>query len=132
MRNPSKYARYTFNSDDIDDKSNAQAYMDFLKMIKKNTAESPDDCRELPNTVAFLPRRKTGDATLTENNTKSKQNEDDVSKESMHKRGLPLGIPAADEVCAMDEDEPETAAKKTIGSKKPGRQYRIKVMSDTE
>lgn len=137
MRNPSKYTRYTFDSDDIDDKSNAQAYMDFLKMLKKNTTESPaeDDSRDLPKSVTFIPKRKTGDATMTENNTKSKQNQDDTT-ESTHKRGLPIGIPAADEgddeVCAMDEDEPETAANKTVGSQKSGRRYRMKVKSDLE
>ncbi|KAJ0053422.1 hypothetical protein Pint_02517 [Pistacia integerrima] len=138
MRNPSKYTRYTFDSDDIDDKSNAQAYMDFLKMVKKNTTESPaeDDSGGLPKTVTFIPKKKTGDATMTENNTKSKQNQDDTSKESTYKRGLPIGIPAADEeydeVCAMDEDEPETVANKTVGSQNSGRRYRMKVKSDLE
>ncbi|KAJ0110572.1 hypothetical protein Patl1_02541 [Pistacia atlantica] len=138
MRNPSKYTRYTFDSDDIDDKSNAQAYMDFLKMVKKNTTESPaeDDTGALPKAVTFIPKKKTGDDTMTENNTKSKQNQDDTSKESTYKRGLPIGIPAADEeydeVCAMDEDEPETAANKTVGSQKSGRRYRMKVKSDLE
>ncbi|XP_044501133.1 uncharacterized protein LOC123222438 [Mangifera indica] len=135
MRNPSKYTRYTFDSDDIDDNSNAQAYMDFFKMLKKNTTELPveDDSRDLPKTVTFIPKRKTGDATMTEYNSKSK---DDTGKESVHKRGLPVGIPAADveddEVCAMDEDEPESKVNKTIGSQKSGRQYRRKVKSDME
>lgn len=138
MRNPSKYTRYTFDSDDMDDKSNRQAYTDFLNMIKKSKTTEPepeDDSSDLTKTITFRPRRKTGDATMAENDMKSKQNQDSTSKDRVHRRGMPITIAtevAEDEACAMEEDEPETAANKITGSQRPGRQYRMRDRSDME
>ncbi|KAL5864599.1 hypothetical protein ACOSQ3_002113 [Xanthoceras sorbifolium] len=140
IRNPSKYTHYTFDSDseDMDDKTNRQAYMDFLKMIKKsNTTVSPNDGSfELPKTVTFIPKRKTDDIAMAENDTKSIQMQDDTIKESGHRRGLPISIMAGDaednEVCAMEEDEPETVTDKLVGSHKSGRRYRMKAKTESE
>lgn len=138
MRNPSKYTHYTFDSDDMDDKSNRQAYMDFLNMIKRSKTAEPepeDNSLDLTKTVTFIPRRKTGDATMADSDMKSKQNQDSTSKDSVHRRGLPIAIAAEvaeDEACAMEEDEPETAANKITGSQRPGRQYRMRDWSDME
>lgn len=139
MRNPSKYTRYTFDmSSDVDDKSNRQAYMDFLKLLKRsNTTESqPDDAAvDLPKSLIFTSKKKTGDAIMTDNCTESKQNQDDAGKESMLKRVLPVGIAASDahdnETCAMEEDEPQIAADRRNSSQRPGRQYRIKAKLET-
>ncbi|KAK1569000.1 hypothetical protein Q3G72_031500 [Acer saccharum] len=131
IQNPSKYTRYTFDSEDMDEKSNREAYMDFLNMVKKsNTIESPnDEYFELPKTVTFIPKRKTGDIAMAENDTKSKQNQDG-------KRGLPISITAGDEevneVCAMEEDEPETVTDKLVGYQKSGRKYRMKAKTESE
>ncbi|KAK0590688.1 hypothetical protein LWI29_030459 [Acer saccharum] len=131
IQNPSKYTRYTFDSEDMDEKSNREAYMDFLNMVKKsNTTESPnDEYFELPKTVTFIPKRKTGDIAMAENDTKSKQNQDG-------KRGLPISITAGDEevneVCAMEEDEPETVTDKLVGYQKSGRKYRMKAKTESE
>ncbi|KAJ9132886.1 hypothetical protein P3X46_033711 [Hevea brasiliensis] len=134
MRNPSKYTRYTFDSSsDVDEQSNRQAFMDFLKMLKKsNTTESqPDDAPfDLPKSLTFIPKRKALDTETVNNHSESKQNQDEASKESMLRRGLPICIAASDtedgETCAMEEDEPETAAERKNSSQKSGRKYRTK------
>ncbi|KAJ4729556.1 Tumor suppressing sub-chromosomal transferable candidate [Melia azedarach] len=140
MRNPTKYTCYTLDSDDIDDKSNRQAYMDFLNMLKKSKTtemQLEDHSSDLPKAVTFIPRKKRGDATMAENDTKSKQNQDDTCKDSGNRKGLPISIAAGDEdngeVCAMEEDKPEAAAAPKIsGSQGSGRQYRMRDKADME
>ncbi|CAK7348128.1 unnamed protein product [Dovyalis caffra] len=135
MRNPSKYTHYTFDtSTDVDEESNRGAYMDFLKMLQrpKTTESHPDDVPvDLSKPLTFIPKRKTGVATVTDNCIDSKQNQDDASEGFKLRRGVALGIAAGDdndaETCAMEEDRP---ADKT-NSRRPGRHYRTKAKSET-
>ena len=132
MLNPSKYTRYTFDSSDVDDESNRQAYLDFLKLVKRSNATEPhadDASSDLTKPVTFIPRRKTCDIIMEESCSESKQIREDTDKEATHRRGLPIGIAAGDTsdgVCAMEEDEPQTIIDKRNISERPGRQYRMK------
>ncbi|OMO85539.1 hypothetical protein CCACVL1_10109 [Corchorus capsularis] len=142
MRNPSKYTRYTFDSGDVDDASNRQAYMDFLKAmkaIKKSAATEPqedDGPVDLTKPVTFIPRKKTGDVIMGENCSESKQRREDPDKESMERRGLPIVITAGDDtndgVCAMEEDEPQPSIDRSNNTQRSGRQYRSKPSSDVD
>ncbi|XVF57693.1 hypothetical protein PTKIN_Ptkin07bG0002500 [Pterospermum kingtungense] len=132
MRNPSKYTRYTFDSSDVDDESNRQAYMDFLKQVKRSNATEPqaeDAPSDLAKPVTFIPRRKTNDVVMGENCTESRQMWEDTDKEATHRKGLLIGIAAGDSsdgVCAMEEDEPQTTIDKRNISGRAGRKYRLK------
>ncbi|XWS43944.1 hypothetical protein CRYUN_Cryun15aG0001900 [Craigia yunnanensis] len=133
MRNPSKYTRYTFDSsDDDDDESNRQAYLGFLKLVKRSNAresQADDTPSDLTKPVTFIPRRKTCDIIMGESCSESKQIREDTDKEATHRRGLPIGIAAGDTsdgVCAMEEDEPQTIIDNRNISERPGRQYRMK------
>jgi hypothetical protein len=138
MRNPLKYTHYTFDSStDVDEESNRGAYMDFLKMLQRaKTAElhPDDDPVDLSKPFTFVPKKKTGAVTLTDNCIDSKQNRDDASEDFKLRRGVPLRIAAGDdldtETCAMEEDKPETAADRT-SSRRPDRQYRTKAKLET-
>jgi|UniRef100_A0A2N9E181 hypothetical protein len=131
VRNPSKYTHYTFDSSDMDEQSNKQAYMDFLKLMNRsNTMQSqPEDAsNDLPS-VTFIPKKKIGDTVMVDSTTVSKQNQD-VGKEFMHRKGLPVGIAVGDvedsDVCAMEEDEMKPVADGRNSSQRLGRKYRMK------
>ncbi|KAA8548285.1 hypothetical protein F0562_004454 [Nyssa sinensis] len=134
IRNPSKYTHYTFDSSsDIDEESNCKAYMDFLKLMKRsNTMESQPNGTsiELPKSVTFTPKKKPGDALTVKNGSELKQNQKNVHEDSMHKKYWPIGIVSdfveGIEVCAMEEDEPETVSNKISSLQRRGRQYRMK------
>ncbi|KAJ8753096.1 hypothetical protein K2173_013494 [Erythroxylum novogranatense] len=142
MRNPSKYTRYTFDeTDDVDDKSNQQACMDFLNMLKKskNKETLPDDesSADLSKPHIFIPKKKTGNGIKKDTLLEAKLNEEvNTGKESMLKRGLLHGIAAGctneGEGCTMEEDEPEPTASGRNSSWTPGRRYRSKVKLDTD
>ncbi|KAG6715571.1 hypothetical protein I3842_04G001600 [Carya illinoinensis] len=134
VRNPSKYTHYTFDSSaDMDEASNKQAYMDFLKLIKRsnNFQSQPDAFIDLP-AVTFIPKRKTDDTIMAKKPAAAlRQNEKDaVGSKFLHRRELPTGIAAGDveagEVCAMEEDETEPVADGRNSSQRLGRNYRTK------
>ncbi|KAF8378073.1 hypothetical protein HHK36_029408 [Tetracentron sinense] len=135
IRNPSKYTRYSFDSSSEDEESNRKAYMDFLHLINRsNTIEvQPEGASsDLPKSVTFTPKKKGSDATTVKSSTELKKNQEDACKVSTRMVGFPAGIAAWEaresEVCAMDEDEPETTTTdRSSSSHKPGRQYRSKV-----
>ncbi|GAV59501.1 hypothetical protein CFOL_v3_03032 [Cephalotus follicularis] len=128
MRNPTKYTRYTFDSTDMDEESNWQAYMDFLKLKSSNMdSQSNDSSVELPKSVTFVPKKKKDDTTIIECRSESKQDQVDDGK------SLPIGIASRNgdneidgDVCAMEEDEPKTIDDKRNSLQKLGRQYRMK------
>lgn len=132
IRNPSRYTHYTFNSSsDMDEESNKEAYMDFLKLVQRSNSmesEADDFSNDLPS-VTFIPKRKAGDTIMVENSTVSKQSQDDVGKEFMHRRG-PIAIAARatedSEVCAMEEDVTEPVADGRNSSQRLSRKYRTK------
>ncbi|KAF7801879.1 transcriptional regulator ATRX-like protein [Senna tora] len=130
IRNPTRYTHYTFDSSgDVDDNSNKQAYMDFLSQLKRSKtateSQSDDSLDDLP-AVTFISKKKIGDATMVDTDALSKQNID-VGKDLMQKRGLPISIAAGDnDVCAMEEDEPEVRDDTKRSSQRSNRHYRKK------
>ncbi|KAM7251723.1 hypothetical protein ACFE04_023606 [Oxalis oulophora] len=127
MRNPSKYTRYTFESSDVDEVSNRQAYMDFLNLMKKPNATESETMVELPKSVAFVPKRKVNDSMVVEN-LQNKENK------GLTFRDNPLVSIAVedDQVCEMEEDEPETIADRRSSSQKSNRQYRVKSIAESD
>ncbi|GFS34386.1 hypothetical protein Acr_00g0033730 [Actinidia rufa] len=135
IRNPAKYTHYTFDSSsDIDEESNQKACIDFLNQLKRSNSkeQQPDDTAvDLPKSVTFTPKKKLGDAFMVKNGNQFGQKQEDVGKESISQNGCPLiGIAAGEacesEVCAMEEDEPETVDGKSSRLRREGRQYRTK------
>ncbi|KAK3039150.1 hypothetical protein RJ639_028896 [Escallonia herrerae] len=117
VQNPSKYTHYTFDtSDDIDEEANRKAHMDFLNTMKGPKTRELQDMLpvDLPESVSFIPKKPPG-KTL---------------KEYTNKKGFRTAIAAGDseesEVCAMEEDEPETAAAQGSSFRGRGRRYREK------
>ncbi|KAI3916859.1 hypothetical protein MKW98_014320 [Papaver atlanticum] len=139
LLNPGKYTQYSFDStDDDNEQSNKQACMDFLNTIRKaqTTESQQEDIFELPKSVTFVPKKKTtdDDEASTKRDTEMNHDQGDSSKESNVRRaGIPLGVAVVEmvesEACAMEEDEEKPTIKDTSeSSKKPGRQYRPKVI----
>lgn len=129
VRNPSKYTHYMFDSScDVSEESNQKAYIDFLNFLKGPNSSETQDCFSgyLPKSVTFTPKKKPVDSIM-KNDTDLKKDEGDGNKDYAR---IPLSIAAADaqdsEICAMEEDEPETAADKSIHLPKGGRRYRTK------
>ncbi|XP_077212124.1 midasin-like protein [Tasmannia lanceolata] len=137
IRNPSNYICYTFESvSDHDNESNLCAYKDFCNMVNRSSCVSSQlDCApSLPKQVTFTPRKKVGDSTMSIT-SEVKPNHEEAFKESLQRGSVPVGIAAWEaeesEVCAMEEDDPDTSrVEKNGGSQKPNRQYRSKVRSD--
>ncbi|GMI68281.1 hypothetical protein like AT5G13970 [Hibiscus trionum] len=135
MWNPSNYTRYTLDTGGVDDESNRSAYMDFLKLVMSNGTEpqAGDAPGDLTKPLTFIPRRKPGDVIMGESCGEPKPTQEGTEKEPMHKRGLPIGIAAGDtedEVCAMEEDEPQTIIDNRNSAQKASRQYRMKFCSE--
>lgn len=131
IRNPSRYTHYTFDSSsDMDDQANKQAYMSFLAQAKgSNTGSQTDDTLDDLPSVTFIPKKKSGDVNMGENEMVSKQKLD-VGKESMNRRAFPVSIAAGEtensDVSAMDEDEPEAIEDTKKSTQKFNRKYRKK------
>lgn len=132
LQNPSKYTRYSFDSSsEVDEKSNTQAFMDFLKLVKRSKrtesgSELEDTSAELPKSVTFIPKKRAGEVKAVYSSSKVKQDEEDDGNQSLHHKGFPVGI-AASEVGAVEEDEAETnAVQRSVSFRKPVRTYRTK------
>jgi hypothetical protein len=138
IRNPSRYTHYTFDSStDMDEKANKEAYMSFLAQIKASNASSQTDeaLDDLPS-VTFIPKKKSGDVTMRENETASKLKLD-VVKEGANKKAFPVSIAVDDDtetsdVCAMEEDEQEVIEDTKKSSQKSTRKYRKKTEDNLE
>ncbi|KAM0058484.1 putative tumor suppressing sub-chromosomal transferable candidate 4 [Helianthus debilis subsp. tardiflorus] len=66
--------------------------------------------------VVFTPRKKSGDVSMKK--SKVDGHED--------KKAVSISIADSDEVCMMDEDEPEVATDKSSSLQKSGRRYRTR------
>lgn len=131
LRNPGKYTVYTLDSTSEinDEEANKKAYMDFFNLIReKNAKESQtdEDMRaDFSKPITFMPRKKTSDDDLMDTS--------DPFKRGSHKQNTQSNIAssvliaAADEVCAMEEDETDVAVVSSSTPKKTQRQYRAKV-----
>uniref|UniRef100_A0A2P2J1W2 Uncharacterized protein MANES_08G101800 n=1 Tax=Rhizophora mucronata TaxID=61149 RepID=A0A2P2J1W2_RHIMU len=138
LQNPSKYTRYSFGlSCEVDDTSNAQAFMNIFKSMKnsqfsESASQLEDASAVLPKSVIFIPKKKPGEAEVVNHSSEFKQENVD---QSLHQRGFPVGIAAREsqgsEVDKVEEDvsEPNVVGKST-NSPKPGRRYQIKSSSN--
>ncbi|PQP91972.1 NAD-dependent protein deacetylase HST1 [Prunus yedoensis var. nudiflora] len=135
LRNPSRYTHYTFDSSsDVDEESNKQAYMDFLNLLRKSNSMEPraeDAFVDLSKPVIFIPRKKSTDAIMQENDGELGRL-GSARQEFAPCRSTPLAIATEDneDVCAMEEDEPETATDGRTSLQRTGRQYRTKTRSE--
>jgi hypothetical protein len=129
--NPRKYTRYTFNDDDDDDKrSNTEAYLDFLEQVKKSKdvgLEQKPPAEYLPASVVFIPRKKRGDAAVS--------NGEGQGKESS--AGVGISIAAVEvqqdevsDIMLQDEPDVDAVCDKPPKFQKPSRQYRSKIEDD--
>ncbi|KAM2858227.1 hypothetical protein COP2_023796 [Malus domestica] len=131
IRNPSRYTHYTFDSSgDVDEESNKQAYIEFLNLVRKSNSTEPqaeDASVDLSKPVTFIPRKKSSDAIMIENDGESERPGGDL-RETAACKVMPLAIAAEDneDVCAMEEDEPDTAMDGRSSIQRTGRQYRTK------
>ncbi|KAM0957799.1 hypothetical protein ACFX2C_023171 [Malus domestica] len=131
IRNPSRYTHYTFDSSgDVDEESNKQAYMEFLNLVRKSNSTEPqaeDASVDLSKPVTFIPRKKSSDAIMIENDGESER-PGGARRETAACKVMPLAIAAEDneDVCAMEEDEPDTAMDGRSSIQRTGRQYRTK------
>lgn len=128
VRNPSKYTRYTLDSDEgLDEVSNKKAFMDFVQLLRKPRSADfqPDDFDvNFPKSVVFTPKKKMDNTSFMITDTEPKTNKGEVLKDKAF-----IGIAAAeahdDRPCAMDEDVLNIDANNNRGShNKPSRQYR--------
>lgn len=130
LQNPSRYTHYTFDSsNEVDEESNKKAYMSFLQLVRgSKTMESQQDDASTgpPKSITFIPKKKAGDTIMLENSPL----QNGVGKELVQQRGMSIGIAAVatptDDVCSMEEDEPDKLDTRRNSSQKSGRQYRMR------
>ncbi|KAL5581469.1 hypothetical protein UlMin_013911 [Ulmus minor] len=140
LRNPSRYTHYTFDSSgDLNEESNKQAYMDFMKLLNKsnNGTESPaEDQDGFVGSVKFIPRKKAADTSAMVENCTELVQQVGIGKNSTAQKGRLIGIAAGEveesDVCAMEEDEPEGVGEGRSSLQKPGRRYRVKQRSEID
>lgn len=138
IQNPSRYTHYTFDSSyDVDDEFNRKAYLDFLQLVRgSKTMESHEDDASAgpPKYITFIPKKKAGDTVMIENSALGSQNDQNgAGKEVAQQRGIAIGIDnQTDEVCSMEEDEPDKLELRRNSSQKPGRQYRMRAKMESE
>lgn len=130
LRNPSKYTCYSLDSSEGgDDETNKRAFEDFWKLVKKSKPDDlqPDFPTELPNSVAFTPRKKFTEAVPMDDISTNSTEDDKIL-------GSSGGIAACEandaDACEMDEDFGEAPSGNTSINARKGRQYRPKLMSD--
>ncbi|KAI3825245.1 hypothetical protein L1987_06726 [Smallanthus sonchifolius] len=124
VRNPSKYTHYTFDSmDGVDEESNRKAYMDLFNSLNGSAAIEIQDDVSINSTtsIIFTPKKKSSDVSMK------------ISKVDGYedKKVVPISI-ADDEVCMMDEDEPEMTTNRSSSLQKNGRRYRTKGSTSLE
>ncbi|KAK6241785.1 hypothetical protein QQP08_008419 [Theobroma cacao] len=132
--NFSRYKRYSFDSSsEVDEESNAQACMDFLKLVQKTKPKLDDVPCDVPKSVTFIAKRKSGN--VQPGSCRGEVKQEDESKKSLHLTRLPVGIAAGAtqhyKAGATEDDESETSAADTAAVvQKCIRSYRVKSRSD--
>ncbi|OMO88782.1 hypothetical protein CCACVL1_08208 [Corchorus capsularis] len=134
IQNPSRYTRYSFDSSsEVDDDTNAQACMDFLELVQKLKHKPDDAPGDLPKSITFIPKRKSGNVQSGSSESDVQEKEDKSGK-SLQPPRFPVGIAAVTQHCdvgATEDYEPETtAADNTAVIQKGGRSYRVKSQSN--
>ncbi|KAL9669981.1 hypothetical protein QQ045_007531 [Rhodiola kirilowii] len=127
LRNPSKYTQYTLDStNELDDEeANRKAYMDFFNLIRKKHADESQPAEDMSDSskpIIFKLRKKTGDDLMERNDPLKKGDH----KENIQNKVVSPVIAAADEACAMEEDETDMTPVCSTIPRKAQRQYRAK------
>ncbi|KAL6143039.1 hypothetical protein ACLB2K_053738 [Fragaria x ananassa] len=130
IRNPSRYTHYTFDSlTDVDEEANRQAYMDFRNLLGQSNTMEAEAPRDFSKPVIFTPKKKSTDATMLEIGGELERPVG-ASKEFPLYKVMPIAIAAREQedsdVCAMDEDEPETESSVRTSVQRSGRQFRTR------
>ncbi|XP_050383973.1 uncharacterized protein LOC126800626 [Argentina anserina] len=130
VRNPSRYTHYTFDSSTaMDEEANIQAYMDFHNLLRKSHTMEAEAPWDFSKPVVFTPKKKSTDATMLESDVELERPVG-ASKKSSPYKVMPIAIAAEDhgagDVCAMDEDEPETESRGRTSFQRIGRQFRTR------
>ncbi|GAB2225960.1 hypothetical protein Droror1_Dr00021741 [Drosera rotundifolia] len=134
VQNPSRYTCYTLESTtDMDEKSNRQAFMDFLNVLKGSKKSDPEDePADLSKPVIFIPRRKEENASSS---TKDKGG--DHGRGSVKKNLLSVCFEdddddAEEEISVMEEDTSGAEGAKSVVKSTTTRRYRSKITLETE
>lgn len=133
LRNPSKYTCYTFNeTDDLDEKSNQQGYMEFLNIMRKSKQlESDEPPADLTQRVIFNPKRKARDTSMESSDNNTEQHKDITAQDLTKKKSLPAIVAEEDAeeggICAMEEDSPQMETNRISSRNRTSRQYRAKM-----
>ena len=139
LRNPSKYTRYSFDSStEVEEKSNTQASMDFLKLVKhsKSTESEPEDASsDLPRSVTFIPKKKADEIKAVTSDSIVKQDKGHHTDHYVNAPNFTIGIASREsqdsEAGAMEENEPErNVLDRNNSLRKPARRYRTKSSMD--
>ncbi|KAL4282188.1 hypothetical protein GQ457_03G006880 [Hibiscus cannabinus] len=136
LLNPSRYIRYSFgSSSEVGEECNAQTSKDGLKLdpSSKSTesmSEHEDAPGDLPKSVTFIPKKKSGNLQLGSGIRDHREKENEC-KNSLHTKRPPVGIAAGaaedGEDDATEDATPEaSAANGTPVIQKGGRSYRVK------
>ncbi|KAK9925588.1 hypothetical protein M0R45_033908 [Rubus argutus] len=130
IRNPSRYTHYTFDSaTDMDEEANMRSYMDLRNLLGKSNTMEAESPRDFSKPVIFTPKKKSTDATMLEIDGELERPVG-ASKEFAPCRVMPIAIAASDnedgDVCAMEEDEPETGSSGRTSLQRTSRQFRTR------
>ncbi|PQM41352.1 uncharacterized protein Pyn_03371 [Prunus yedoensis var. nudiflora] len=137
--NPSKYTRYSFDTTtEVDEDGNTRACMDYLSQPKSSNTDSRSEMKDasaqLPKSVTFVSKKKTGDGNAVNDINNMKQDNEDDSKQSLNRASFPVGIAAVEvqsEDSAVEEEGSAPNPADFSGClETPGRKYRTKSISD--
>ncbi|XP_008222391.1 PREDICTED: uncharacterized protein LOC103322262 [Prunus mume] len=137
--NPSKYTRYSFDTTtEVDEDGNTRACMDYLSQPKSSNTDSrsemEDASAQLPKSVTFVSKKKTGDGNAVNDINNMKQDNEDDRKQSLNRASFPVGIAAVEvhnEDSAVEEEGSAPNPADFSGClETPGRKYRTKSMLD--
>ncbi|KAK8477180.1 hypothetical protein V6N13_102473 [Hibiscus sabdariffa] len=123
LRNPSRYTCYSFDSSsEVGEKSNAQTSKDVLKLdpnskSTESLSEHEDAPHDLPKSVTFIPKRKSGNPQLGSGTFRRRE---------MNVRSSVIDVEDGEDDATEDAMPETSAANDTPVVQKGGRRYRVK------
>ncbi|XP_074307622.1 uncharacterized protein LOC141642662 [Silene latifolia] len=135
VQNPSKYTCYSLDSsNEINDKSNDGLHEMNKSQNSESRFELENALSDLPQSITFVPKRKSDSSTGDAVNCDTSNNGDNDSKHSSTHSALIASLIDEDsresEVGDMEIDGPETSAELCTTSRIKDRQYRTKAVAD--
>ncbi|KAL9262006.1 hypothetical protein AKJ16_DCAP20847 [Drosera capensis] len=133
VQNPSRYTCYTLDSTtDMDEKSNRQAYMDFVNALKGSKKSDPEDePADLSKPVIFIPRRKEENASSSAKDKGGEHGHGSVKK-NLLSVSFEDDDDAEEGVSGMEEDTSGAEGAKSLVKSTTTRRYRSKITLETE